>query len=78
MTNFDIGIVARRKNPEAEFDGLVNLFVDLQSTATTFDQLLANGNGYFDFSGQLKNIKAGIIELWAHCCLINNDAITDE
>ena len=26
---------------------------------------MANGNGYFDFSGRLKNLKAGIIDLWA-------------
>jgi hypothetical protein len=26
---------------------------------------LAKGNGYFDFSGRLENLKAGIIDLWA-------------
>ena len=65
MKNFDIGILVRRNNPEAEMSGLINLDVDLKSSAATIDQLLPNGNGYFDFSGQLKNIKAGIIDLWA-------------
>ena len=65
MSNFDIGIVARRKQPESKMGGLVNLDVDLQSSAASFDQILANGNGYFDFSGNLENLRAGIIDLWA-------------
>jgi uncharacterized protein involved in outer membrane biogenesis len=45
--------------------GLINLDVDLKSSADSFDQLMAHGNGYFDFSGRLENLKAGIIDLWA-------------
>ncbi len=65
MKNFDIGILVRRSKPEAKMGGLVNLDVALESTAASFDQIMANGNGYFDFSGHLKNINAGIIDLWA-------------
>lgn len=65
MSNFDIGIMARRKQPESKMGGLVNLDIDLQSSAASFDQILANGNGYFDYSGELENLSAGIIDLWA-------------
>jgi uncharacterized protein involved in outer membrane biogenesis len=63
--NFDIGILARRNKPDTKMEGFVNLEMDLQSTAASFDQILENGNGYFDFSGQLKNLNAGVIDLWA-------------
>ena len=39
--------------------------MDLKSSAESFDKLMANGNGHFDFSGRLENLKAGIINLWA-------------
>ena len=63
--NFDIGILVRRQKPEAKMSGLVNLDVDLHSSASTIDQIFANGNGYFDFSGHLEHLGAGIIDLWA-------------
>ena len=65
IDNFDIGILVRRTKPDSDMGGLVNLDVDLTSSAATIDQLLANGNGHFDFSGQLTNMKAGIVDLWA-------------
>ncbi len=65
MENFDFGVLVRRANPKADMGGIINLDVDLKSAADSFDALMANGNGYFDFSGRLKNLKAGIIDLWA-------------
>ncbi|WP_419176243.1 AsmA family protein [Desulfosediminicola sp.] len=65
IANFDIGVLARRKDPETEMGGLVNLDVDLQATASTLDTVLERGTGHFDFSGQMKNIKAGAVDLWA-------------
>ena len=65
MKKFDFGVIVRRANPKADMGGLINLDVDLKSSAGSFDQLMANGNGYFDFSGRLENLKAGIIDLWA-------------
>ncbi len=65
MQNFDIGILVRRVKPDSKMGGLVNLDVDLKSEASTPEEMLENGEGYFDFSGQLKNMKAGIIDLWA-------------
>jgi len=65
MEKFDFGVLVRRANPKADMGGIINLDVDLKSSADSFDKLMANGNGYFDFSGRLENLKAGIIDLWA-------------
>jgi len=65
MDKFDFGIIVRRADPKADMGGLINLDVDLKSSAGSFDELMANGNGYIDFSGRLENLKAGIIDLWA-------------
>lgn len=65
IQNFDIGILIRRAKPESTMGGLINLDVDLHSSAASVPELLISGNGYFDFSGNLQNISAGIIDLWA-------------
>jgi uncharacterized protein involved in outer membrane biogenesis len=65
MDKFDFGVLVRRANPKANMGGVINLDVDLKSSANSFKKLMANGNGYFDFSGRLENLKAGIIDLWA-------------
>jgi len=65
ISNFDIGVLARRKDPETQMGGLVNLDAELTGTAGTLAMLLERGSGHFDFSGQLENIKAGAVDLWA-------------
>lgn len=65
MDNFDFGVLVRRFDPQARMGGTISLDVDLKSTADSFDELMANGNGHFDFSGRLENLRAGIIDLWA-------------
>jgi len=45
--------------------GTISLDLDLSSAATSFDELMAKGNGHFDFSGKLENLRAGVIDLWA-------------
>ncbi len=65
IDKFDFGVIARRANPETRMGGTISLDVDLKSSAKNLDELLANGNGYFDFSGSPENLSAGIIDLWA-------------
>lgn len=65
IENFDIGILVRRSKPESKMGGLVNLDMYLQSSASSIGDLMAAGNGYLDFSGDLENFSAGIIDLWA-------------
>ena len=65
MDKFDFGVLVRRANPKADMGGIINLDVDLKSSADSFNNLMANGSGYFDFSGRLEHLQAGIIDLWA-------------
>jgi uncharacterized protein involved in outer membrane biogenesis len=65
IDKFDFGVIARRANPETKMGGTISLDVDLKSSAKNLNELLANGNGYFDFSGNPENLSAGIIDLWA-------------
>jgi uncharacterized protein involved in outer membrane biogenesis len=65
IENFDVGVPVRRARPESDMGGIINLDVDLKSSADSFGELMAKGNGYFDFSGRLENLKAGVIGLWA-------------
>jgi uncharacterized protein involved in outer membrane biogenesis len=65
VKNFDFGIPARRADPETDMGGIINIDIDLKSSAKDFTELLNNGNGYFDFSAKPENLKAGVMDLWA-------------
>jgi uncharacterized protein involved in outer membrane biogenesis len=65
VKNFDFGILARRADPETNMGGIINIDIDLKSSAKDFTELLDNGNGYFDFSAKPENLQAGIMDLWA-------------
>jgi len=65
MENFDFGVLVRRANQKADMGGMINLDIDLKSASGSYDELMAKANGYFDFSGRLENLRAGIIDLWA-------------
>ena len=45
--------------------GVINIDIDLKSSAKDFSEILENGNGYFDFSSKPENIESGIMDLWA-------------
>ena len=65
VKNFDFGILARRADPKTNMGGVINIAVDLTASANDFTELLAHGNGYFDFSAKPENLQAGIMDLWA-------------
>jgi uncharacterized protein involved in outer membrane biogenesis len=65
VENFDFGVIARRADPETNMGGIINIDVDLKSSAQDFTDLLAQGTGYFDFSANPENLKSGIMDLWA-------------
>jgi len=65
VKNFDFGVLARRADPKTNMGGIINIDIDLKSTAQDFSDILAEGNGYFDFSAKPENLQAGIIDLWA-------------
>lgn len=64
VSNFDFGVLARRADPKTNMGGIINIDVDLKSSAREFSELLAHGNGYFDFSAKPENLDAGIMDLW--------------
>jgi uncharacterized protein involved in outer membrane biogenesis len=65
LENFDAGVLARRANPQTNMGGILNLNMELKSSARRFDELLGNGNGFVGFSGRPENLKAGVVDLWA-------------
>jgi len=65
VNNFDFGIMARRADPKTNMGGVINIDIDLKSSAKDFSEILENGNGYFDFSSKPENIESGIMDLWA-------------
>ena len=65
VKNFDFGIMARRADPKTDMGGIINIDIDLKSSAKDFSELLARGNGYFDFSANPENLQSGIMDMWA-------------
>ena len=65
VKNFDFGLLARRADPKTNMGGIINIDVALTASAKDFTELLAHGNGYFDFSANPENLQAGIMDLWA-------------
>jgi len=65
IKNFDFGIWVRHIKPKENMGGILNLDMDLKSTAVSIKDLMKKGSGHFDYSGRLENLKAGIVDLWA-------------
>jgi hypothetical protein len=43
IENFDFGVPVRQVRPESDMGGIINLGVDLKSSADSFGELLAKG-----------------------------------
>jgi hypothetical protein len=65
LDNFDYGYLARRYRPDTDMSGIINLRAYLRSTSRNRQGILANGSGYLDFSVQPRQLRAGVIDLWA-------------
>jgi len=65
LKNFDFGIFVRRSNPDSDLGGVLNVDLDVQTSAGKVEDLLARANGYIDVSAKPENLEAGIIDLWA-------------
>lgn len=65
IENFDYGFLARRFQPTTDMSGILNLRASLESVSQDWYSLLANGSGYLDFSIQPRQLRAGVIDLWA-------------
>jgi len=65
VEKFDYGVLARRIDPESEIAGKLSLNLDLKARASSLQDLLREGEGYFDFGLWPGQMKADLFELWA-------------
>lgn len=78
IENFDFGVLVHRVNPTSNMGGTLDLDVELKTEAATLNDIMANGNGHFDFSAHPKNFRAGILDLWAVNLLVTVVARSDK
>ena len=62
---FDYGILARRIDPKAEPEGILDLDIALKSQGPSLNDQMLNATGRFDFAVYPRNMKADIFDLWA-------------
>ena len=77
VDRLDLGIAARRIQPETTMGGRLSLDILLAATAPGLDQLLANGRGHFDLAFEPENFDAGLLDMWAVNLLSSLAAKTD-
>ena len=65
IEEFDVGVVARRKNPDTDMGGLLFLDAALHAQAPDLQSMMEYAQGHFDFGLVPENFSAGIIDLWA-------------
>ena len=65
IDKFDYGILARRIDKKSETFGMLSLDVGLTSKVKEIKDLLANGNGHFDFAVLPGDMNADVFDLWA-------------
>ncbi|WP_283744418.1 AsmA family protein [Sideroxydans sp. CL21] len=63
--HFDYGILARRIDHKSKMQGTLSLNVDVSARAKYFSELLRYGKGNIDFVVWPKNMKSGLLDMWA-------------
>jgi len=62
---FDYGVLARRKDPETDSAGFLNIDVDLSSTGAPMDDfVMAHASGHMRFEVCPEKMNAGIFDFW--------------
>ncbi|MEP6390798.1 MAG: AsmA family protein [Halioglobus sp.] len=64
IDNFDFGVLSRLSDPASEVGGIINVDLDVSSTASNAN-LLAGADGYFDVSAKPTGLQSGLVDLWA-------------
>ncbi|MEP4485094.1 MAG: AsmA family protein [Halioglobus sp.] len=64
IDNFDFGVLSRISDPDSEVGGIINVDLDVSSTASNAN-LLAGADGYFDVSAKPTGLQSGLVDLWA-------------
>ncbi len=62
---FDLGVLARRAQPESEMGGRLDVDFEIESRAPDAQRLMQRANGHIDLSLVPVNLEAGTIDLWA-------------
>lgn len=65
LEEFDYGSVARWFKPDTDMSGIINLRASMESISPDRQGIMANGSGYLTFSIQPRQMRAGVIDLWA-------------
>ena len=65
IEDFDYGLLARRYKPETDMSGTITLRASVESTSPDMQGVMANGSGYLDFSVQPRQLRSGVVDLWA-------------
>jgi hypothetical protein len=64
VEKFDYGILARRRRPDSELEGLFSMNLELTSKAPSLNAVMASADGRIDLAVWPKNMGAGAIDLW--------------
>jgi len=64
-SHFDYGVLARRIDKKSEMQGTFSLNVNVSARAHHLSELLRYGKGNIDFAVWPKNMKSGMLDVWA-------------
>lgn len=64
-SQFDYGVLARRLDDKSEMQGIFSLDVDVHGQTQYLANLLRDGQGHIDFAVWPKNLKSGLLDIWA-------------
>jgi len=64
-SHFDYGVLARRLDHKSEMQGIFSLDVDVNGRTQYLANLLRDGQGHIDFAVWPKNLKSGLLDIWA-------------
>ncbi|MEH6548711.1 MAG: AsmA-like C-terminal region-containing protein [Pseudomonadales bacterium] len=65
VEDFDYGILARRRKPDSDVRGKLDLDISLRSDTVDIVDLLRNADGHFNFALWPENFESDVFDLWA-------------
>lgn len=65
VDNLDYGVVSRWFKPGTDQAGILDLRTAINGSISASEPLLSHAEGYIDFYLQPKNLRTGVIDLWA-------------
>jgi uncharacterized protein involved in outer membrane biogenesis len=64
VERFEYGILARRRRPDSDFEGLFSMGLELTGKAPSLDAVMASADGRIDLAVWPRNLGAGQFDLW--------------